>query len=125
MRVEKDGARRSRRPQLRKNERVAAGLEDLDREPALEKQVAQQVGVAPDVVAIGSHIRNRQQLDELADDRLLVGGDKRLDGLTKLARQGESAGANQQGGEGMAHGWRIRRNTPLFYFPLLTFYFLY
>ena len=72
MRVEEERAAGPGHTKLRKNKRIAAGFEDLRREAAPGEHGPQKVGVAFDVLAVGGDVGNRQQLDELADDGLLV-----------------------------------------------------
>ena len=72
MTVEKQRPRRARHLQRAIDERVARRFEDLGGEPAAPEQRAQVLRIAPDVRAVRGNIGNREWLEQLADDLLLM-----------------------------------------------------
>ena len=68
--VEEQRPRRARHLQLAIDERIAGRFENLGREALARQQGAQVLGVAPDVRAVRRDVRNREQLEQLADDLL-------------------------------------------------------
>ena len=70
--VEEQGRRRARHTKIAVDQRVARRLEDLGRETARREHAAEVFGIATDVGAIGGDVRDREQIDQLADDRLLM-----------------------------------------------------
>ena len=87
MRVDEQRARGTRALELAPDQRVAGGFEQLRREPAPRQHLLQQRRVLADVFAIRGDVGDREQLHELAHDRLLIGAHPRV----HLLRAGRAA----------------------------------
>ena len=75
MAIEKDGARCAGRGQRAIHERIARGVEQFRRETVGDEKRSQVVCVPPDVRPIGRHVRDGQEIQQLADDLFLMGLD--------------------------------------------------
>ena len=66
------------------------GLPSVSRSSAVRprrvEHGAQELGVLPDVRTVGGDVGDGQQLDELADDGLLIGADVALHGASEIGR---------------------------------------
>ena len=82
MAVQQDGAGGTRDRQVAIDEGVAAGPEDLGAKPVAIEHGAKVGGIPLDVLDVGADVGNREQVDELGDDRALMGGDV---GVQRLA----------------------------------------
>ena len=56
-------------------DRCAGGFEDAGNDAALFQHPDQELGIAADVGLAGCHVRQCEELPQLADDGFLVGGD--------------------------------------------------
>ena len=70
--VEEERRGCTRHLQIAVDERVAGGLEDIRRKAPRREHAAKVFGIATDVGPIRSDVRDRQQVDQLVNQRLLM-----------------------------------------------------
>jgi hypothetical protein len=83
--VEEDRPAGSGHLQIAEHQGIAVRLEELRGEAATRQHRAQMLGVAPDVLAVGRHVGDGQQFQQLADDDGLMPRDPPGDLLSKVA----------------------------------------
>ena len=134
VRVEEERALRPRHPKLGKDERVAAGFEDLGSEAALGEQVRSRSALRLTFSRSAATLGIDSSSTNSRDDRLLVRGDELLDRPAGV--WAEHAIRPRVDGTVRREPWRrivvwsrmepvMDTPSPPFYFPLLTFSFLY